>query len=104
MAERAPRPKKKPEYITVCAIEWVDATSSILDTPENEPTPMLSFGFLLEDTPHKIKIAAEVWADGGSRHILSFPKQRSGMNPKIHKVGRIRVPASVQRYRKIAGL
>jgi hypothetical protein len=95
--------KKKPEYITVIAIEWIDATGSVHDTPDAEPTPMLTFGVLLEDTKKKIKIASEVWADGGKRTFHQYNKQLSGMNPRIRKVGRIKVPASFFQYRKIAG-
>jgi hypothetical protein len=92
---------KKPETLPIVAIEWTDAVYSHYDDGLADPCPMMTFGFLLENTKEHVKLAAEVWADGGKRHIMTIPKQRSGMNPKIHHIGRVKVPASLIKYRQL---
>lgn len=95
-------PKKKPQTLPVVAVEWLDACFYMEDHQPLVPIPMITFGFIVEETADKTVVAAEVHADNVTRHHVVVPK-KGGMGPKIHRLGRMKVPASILKYRKDYG-
>lgn len=90
--------------VDVVGIEWMDACYYFDGHEPTVPIPMITFGFLLEDTPDRMTVAAEIHGDNVTRHHITVPKRGSGMSPKIHRIGKMRVPQSILKYRKEHGL
>ena len=84
---------KKP--IPLHAIWWLDAAGGGDTANPTHPIPMVTVGFLVENTEGHVTIAAELHSNGDLRDMTTIPR---GIVKSLKRVGSVRVPAWVIKH------
>lgn len=98
--------KAKPDTITFAAVLWVDACFQYKcdDDTVLLPSPVITFGFILNNTPDFITVVSEIHGDGATLQRTVIPKGGVGMKPRILAKCTFLTPPSIKRYRRELGL
>lgn len=86
---------KRPS-VTVAAVLWQDAVYHNQDDTV-QPEPMLTFGYVYDESDTYIRLASEIHADGNGRHFCVFPKHDMG-GPRVIRVGGLYLPRPFTGY------
>lgn len=90
--------RRRRATIDACAVWWIDAVGSQVES--YPPEPMVTLGFGVHDADSYIVLAAEAHADGERRSFTTIPKS---LIKEIHFIRRIPVPKWVQEWRVKTG-